>query len=119
MYKLGLVQVTCGNSAIPTASVKIITEDGETLQDTAIGIGPIDAVYQAINRLLKLPVELIKFKIKSVTGGTDAIGEAWAEIKSGIVTCTGRGTNKDIIVASAEAYINAINRLLAINAKKK
>ncbi len=112
-YKLERIQVTCGDKGVPTAAVKLINPKGETVEDAALGTGPVDAVYQAINRLVKVPNNLTEFSVKSVTEGIDAIGEVLIRIESEGVTYTGRGADTDIIVASARAYINAINRLLA------
>ena len=74
--------------------------------------GPVDAVYQAINRLVGVSNELTEFSVKSVTEGIDAMGEVLIRIESDGLTYTGRGADTDIIVASAKAYINALNRLL-------
>ncbi len=85
--------------------------------DAALGTGPVDAIYKAINRLVGVPNQLTEFSVKSVTEGIDAIGEVLIRIESDGVTYTGRGADTDIIVASAKAYMNALNRLLT--AKKK
>jgi len=113
VYHLERVQISCGDGGIPTASVRLIGPDGEVLADAALGTGPVDAVYKAINRLVKVPNILTEFTVKSVTGGIDAIGEVLIRIESDGVTYTGRGGDTDIIVASAKAYMNALNRLLA------
>jgi len=112
-YHLDRIQVSCGDRGIPTASVRLIAPDGRVLADAALGTGPVDAVYEAINRLIGVPNELTEFSVKSVTEGIDAIGEVAIRIESDGVTYTGRGANTDIIVASAKAYLNALNRLLA------
>jgi len=112
-YKLKRVQVTCGDRGIPTAAVVLTGPDGKEIADAALGTGPIDAVYQAINRLVKVPNILTEFSVNSVTEGIDAIGEVLIRIESGGVGYTGRGADTDIIVASAKAYMNALNRLLA------
>jgi 2-isopropylmalate synthase len=91
----------------------LINPDGQTVEDAVLGTGPVDAVYKAINRLVKIPNKLTEFSVKSVTEGIDAIGEVLIRIESDGVTYTGRGADTDIIVASARAYINALNRLLA------
>ncbi len=113
IYRLDRIQVTCGDRGVPTAAVRLIAPDGQILADAALGTGPIDAIYKAINRLVGVPNELIEFSVKSVTEGIDAIGEVMIRIESGGVTYTGRGSDTDIIVASARAYTNALNRLLA------
>ncbi len=73
----------------------------------------MDAVYKAINRIVGVPNKLTEFTIKSITEGIDAIGEVLIRIESDGITYTGRGADTDIIVASAKAYTNALNRLLA------
>ncbi len=113
VYHLDRVQVSCGDRGIPTASVVLIAPDGQPLSDAALGAGPVDAVCKAINKVVGVPNNLIEFTVKSVTEGIDAIGEVLIRIESDGVTYTGRGADTDIIVASAKAYMNALNRLLA------
>ncbi len=112
-FHLEQVQVSCGDKNIPTASVKLTDAGGKECADAALGTGPIDAVYKAINRIVGVPNTLSEFTVKSVTEGIDAIGEVLIRIESGGVSYTGRGADTDIIVASAKAYMNALNRLLA------
>jgi 2-isopropylmalate synthase len=112
VYHLDRIQVTCGDRGIPTAAVRLIGPDGKVLADAALGTGPVDAVYEAINRIVKVPNELTEFSVNSVTEGIDAIGEVLIRIESEGTTYTGRGADTDIIVASAKAYMNALNRLL-------
>jgi len=112
-YHLDRVQVSCGDRGIPTAAVKLTAPDGQVLADAALGTGPVDAVYKAINRIVNVPNVLVEFSVKSITEGIDAIGEVLVRIESGGVTYTGRGADTDIIVASAKAYMNALNRLLS------
>ncbi len=112
-YHLDRVQVSCGDRGIPTAAVRLIAPDGQVLADAALGTGPVDAVYKAINRLVGVPNVLTEFSVKSVTEGIDAIGEVLIRIESDGITYTGRGADTDVIVASGKAYMNALNRLLA------
>ena len=112
IYHLKQIQVSCGEPGIPTATVMLVTPDGKTIVDASPGTGPVDAVYKAINRVVKMPNKLTEFTIKSVTEGIDAIGEVLIRIENDGVTYTGRGADTDIIVASAKAYMNALNRLL-------
>jgi 2-isopropylmalate synthase len=116
-YHLDRIQVTCGDRGIPTAAVRLIGPDGEAIADAALGTGPVDAVYKAINRIVGVPNTLTEFTVKSVTEGIDAIGEVLIRIESDGTTYTGRGADTDVVVASAKAYMNALNRLLT--AKKK
>jgi 2-isopropylmalate synthase len=111
LFHLELVQVSCGDHACPTATIKLRTPDGEELMDAATGTGPVDAVYKAINRVVNVPNQLIEFSVQSVTAGIDAIGEVTIRLKYGERIFSGRSANTDIIVASAQAYINALNRL--------
>jgi 2-isopropylmalate synthase len=113
VYHLDGVQVTCGDNGLPTAAVRLTGPEGKVLADASLGTGPVDAVYKAINRLVAVPNSLTEFSVKSVTEGIDAIGEVLIRIESEGVTYTGRGADTDIIVASAKAYMNALNRLLA------
>ena len=113
VYRLDRIQVTCGDRGIPTAAIRLIGPDGQAVADAALGTGPVDAVYRAINRLVGVANTLTEFSVKSITEGIDAIGEVLIRIESDGVTYTGRGADTDIIVASAQAYMNALNRLLA------
>ncbi len=114
LYHLDRLQVTCGDRGVPTAAVRLTGPDNQVLEDAALGTGPVDAVYKAINRLVCVPNKLTEFTVKSVTEGIDAIGEVLVRIESDGTTYTGRGADTDIIVASAKAYMNALNRLLTV-----
>lgn len=119
VYHLDHVEVFCGDHSLPTASVRLVGPDGQSLADAALGAGPVDAIYKAINRIVGIPNKLTEFTIKSVTEGIDAIGEVLIRIESDGITYTGRGASTDIIVASAKAYMNALNRLLARKAAEE
>jgi 2-isopropylmalate synthase len=111
-FILERVQVSCGDHACPTATVTIRTPDGRELTDAAVGTGPVDAVYRAINRLAEVPNQLIEFSVQSVTAGIDAIGEVTIRLQHEGRIYSGHSANTDIIVASAQAYLNALNRLV-------
>jgi 2-isopropylmalate synthase len=111
LFHLELVQVSCGDRARPTATVILRTPEGTELTDAAIGTGPVDAVYKAINRVVNVPNELIEFSVQSVTAGIDAIGEVTIRLRYNERVYSGHAANTDIIVASAQAYVNALNRL--------
>ncbi len=111
LFHLELVQVSCGDRSRPTATVALRTPAGEELTDAAIGTGPVDAVYKAINRVVNVPNELIEFSVQSVTKGIDAIGEVTIRLRHNERVYSGHAANTDIIVASAQAYVNALNRL--------
>jgi len=111
LFRLELVQVSCGDRSRPTATVSLRTPTGEELMDAAIGTGPVDAVYKAINRVVNVPNELIEFSVQSVTKGIDAMGEVTIRLRHNERVYSGHAANTDIIVASAQAYVNALNRL--------
>ena len=113
LFRVELVQVSCGSNTQPTATVTLRTPDGEELTDAAIGTGPVDAVYKAINRVVNVPNELIEFSVQSVTGGIDALGEVTIRLRHESRVFSGHAANTDIIVASAQAYVNALNRLFS------
>ena len=114
LYKLDHVQVSCGDPGIPTATVRLVDPQGHALTDAATGTGPVDAVYQAIDRILQVPNTLKEFSIGAITEGTDALGDVTIRIEKGGKVYTGRGSSTDIIVASAKAYVNALNKLMSI-----
>ncbi|HYW20814.1 MAG TPA: 2-isopropylmalate synthase [Nodularia sp. (in: cyanobacteria)] len=113
LFRVELVQISCGNNACPTATVTLRTPEGEELTDAAIGTGPVDAVYKAINRVINVPNQLIEFSVQSVTEGIDALGEVTIRLRHDSKVFSGHAANTDIIVASAQAYVNALNRLYA------
>jgi 2-isopropylmalate synthase len=118
-YHLDRVQVTCGDQGLPMAGVRLTGPGGKTIiEGAALGAGPVDAVYKAINLCVKVPNSLSEYSVKSVTQGLDAIGEVLIRIESDGVIYTGRGAGTDIIVSSAKAYINALNRLLTAKKQK-
>ncbi len=112
VYHMEHVGVSCGNHSMPTATVRLTGPNKEILADAALGTGPVDAVYKAINRIVRVPNTLTEFSVSSITEGIDALGEVLIRIESEGATYTGRGSDTDIIVASAKAYMNALNRLL-------
>ncbi len=112
VYKLDHVDVSCGDHSLHSAAVRLIGPNGNILADAALGTGPVDAVYKVINRIVGIPNKLVEFNINANTEGFDAIGEVLIRIESDSATYTGRGASTDIVVASARAYMNALNRLI-------
>lgn len=113
LFRLEHVQVSCGDHSRPTATVTLLTPEGEELIDAAIGTGPVDAVYKAINRVVDIPNQLIEYSVKSVTEGIDAIGEVTVRLRHDDRIFSGHAANTDVIVASSHAYMHALNRLYA------
>jgi 2-isopropylmalate synthase len=98
---------------LPTATVSIRRPDGEIVQDAAIGDGPVDAIFKAVERVTGVHANLREFVVRSVTQGKDAQGEVTLEleVESGDRSFRGRAASTDIIEASAEAYLNAVNAI--------
>jgi 2-isopropylmalate synthase len=116
-WRLELVQVSSGDHATPTATLRLIDPEGNVRTDAATGTGPVDAVYRAMNRITGLAPSLTEFSVKSVTEGIDAQGDVTIRIEQDGRTYTGRAADTDIIVASAKAYMSALNRMLLINTR--
>lgn len=112
-FALERLQVACG-SGLPTASVELKDlKNNIYLKTSALGTGPVDAVYQAIKELVNIPNELIEFSVQSITEGIDAQGEVTIRIKHQNKIYNGHGADTDILMASAKAYLNAVNKLYA------
>ncbi len=111
-YHLNYIQIIAGNRTRPLACVQL-THNGQLLEGACVGAGPVDAIFKTIDQLIKDEVQLVDFSIHSVTGGTDALGEVTIRIQDGHDRFTGRGADLDVLVASAKAYIQAINKMLS------
>lgn len=114
-YRLDYLQTVSGSKSIPAAVIRLRKEDDSTIEEVAIGSGPIDAAYNAINKITGLSIGLDKYSINAVTQGRDALGEVQVKMSYQDRTITGRGTSTDIIEASVKAYLNGLNKLLRIS----
>ena len=129
-WRLEKIQVSCG-TGMPTATVRLTGPDGQTQTVAEVGTGPVDAVYKAIQSLVHVPCTLLEYTVQSVTEGIDALGEVSVRVSpdngetsrdkinpqyehSRARVFHGHGAHTDVIVASAKAYIAAINRILAV-----
>lgn len=129
-WRLDAIQVGCG-TGMPTATVRLVGPQGEPQTAAAVGTGPVDAVYKAIQQLVHVPCTLLEYTVQSVTEGIDALGEVSVRVAphdddaatdkvnpqyehSRARVFHGHGANTDVIVASAKAYLAAINRILAL-----
>jgi 2-isopropylmalate synthase len=128
IYSLAGLQVVCGTMGMPTATIRLRGPDGNEQMHAATGTGPVHAVYQAIDAIVKVPNTLVEFNVHAVTEGIDAIGEVTVRLQAenGSIprrtspqneraqarTFGGYGADTDIIVASAKAYLTALNKLL-------
>ena len=110
---LRLVQVSCGNTLRPTATITLANQDGLEETISAVGTGPVDAVCRALDSLAGEPNELIEFSVKSVTEGIDAMGEVTIRLRRDGKLYSGHSADTDVVVAAAQAYINALNRLIS------
>ncbi|PKB59857.1 MAG: 2-isopropylmalate synthase [SAR202 cluster bacterium Ae2-Chloro-G2] len=119
IYELAHVQVSTGDHEVPTATVKITSPAGDEIIDAATGTGPVDAVYRAINRVIGVDNRLTEFRVDAVTEGIDALGDVTIRIERNSDVFVGRGSDTDIIVASAKAYMNALNRALSVDSSTK
>ena len=126
VYLLNGMQVTCGTMGMPTATIRLRGPDGVVHTQAAIGTGPVDATYKAIDLIVNVPCTLLEFNVHAITEGIDALGEVTVRVQSESGSTTmdaqseveysrvygGHGADSDIIVASAKAYINALNKLI-------
>ena len=117
-WTLTHVQVASGTHAIPTATVCVRTPAGETRTASATGSGPVDAVCRAVDQVIGTVGELSAFGVRAVTEGIAATGEVTVRIADFHTgrTFVGRAAHTDIVAASGEAYVDAVNRLLVARA---
>jgi 2-isopropylmalate synthase len=109
-FELGDLSILSGTFAQPTATLEV-TVDGELRKATAMGIGPVDAVFKAIVELTGAKSELERYQVNAVTGGLDALGEVSVTVSDEGRRVIGHGAHPDVIVASAKAYLHALNKL--------
>ncbi len=129
-FSLEGLQVACGSMGLPTATVKLRSADGAVHVRACVGTGPVDAVFKSIDAIVSAPLELVEFTVQSVTAGIDALGEVSVRVRqrdrlptrvhaqrteerTGPRIVHGVGTDTDIVVASAKAYLSAVNQVLA------
>ena len=118
-WELVKLQTTAGTGVVPTATVQLKNlEKDEAVTDAATGDGPIDAAFACIMRLTGIDARLQDFDLRALTGGGDAQGEVHLELLSGGKTYRGRARSTDIVEASALAFLNAINRAIAMSGKE-
>ena len=114
-FRLVDIQVVCGTMGLPTATVKMLDQDGEEIIVSAVGTGPVDASYRAVDLVIEAPNELLEFNVHSVTEGIDALGEVTVRISpiDSPRTFGGYGADSDIVVSSVKAYVAALNRMIS------
>ena len=126
LFVLDGMQVACGTMGMPTATVRLRMPDGQTQVSAAIGTGPVDATYKAIDSIIQVPGTLLEFNVHAITEGIDALGQVTVRIagtdtlqtmdaqreERRVRTFGGYGADTDIIVAAAKAYLSALNKLV-------
>lgn len=117
IYRLDDIQVTCGRPGMPTATVRVQGPQ-DSCVEVAVGTGPVDAAYKAISKCVGVPNTLLEYSVNAVTEGIDALGEVMVRLAPDDAgtegpVYSGHGADTDIIVASARAYVNALNKLVA------
>jgi len=118
-YVLDYIHVTCGSTTVPTATVRL-KKDGESLQDSSPGNGAVDAAMQAIDRIVNRSGQLAQYTVEAVTQGRDALAEVTLKVDFGNGDLiTGKGASTDVIEASARAYVNAVNRAVALHGRRQ
>jgi 2-isopropylmalate synthase len=116
--KLLQMSVSSGSFAAPTATVEMEV-NGKVKKTAVMGDGPVDATFRAIKKLSRMKPTLVNFSVGSITGGTDALGECTVRLEADGNEVLGQGAHSDIIVASAKAYINALNKLLSASERNR
>ena len=120
VWKMSHIQFIGGDSARPTATVTLVKDD-EEYTDCAIGNGPVNACFKAIDRITQTHGELVDYNVRATSTGQDALGEVsvkvqFGDCESGCKPISGKGAATDVIEASARAYLNAVNRNITFNA---
>jgi 2-isopropylmalate synthase len=109
-YVLRSLFIESGTNKVPSATVELVI-DAQVMKQTGTGDGPVDAAYRTIATIVATKSRLLSYAVKAITGGTDAQGEVAVRVEEDGRTATGHGADTDIIVASARAYLNALNKL--------
>jgi 2-isopropylmalate synthase len=119
-FKLRHVSVQCSDEgSVPPVAAVLMDVDGVEKSAAGFGCGPIDALFNVISDLIGRTPALEQYAINSITGGTDALGEVTVRIREGEFSAIGRGNHPDIFVASARAYVDALNNLAKREAEGK
>lgn len=133
VFKLEGLQVSCGTMGMPTATVRLVGPDNELHVKAALGTGPVDATFTAIDDVVGIKNTLLEYSVNAITEGIDAIGEVTVRLQAEngdlpktqnpqentarVRTFGGHGVDTDVIVASAKAYLSALNKLLVASGR--
>nr|WP_236823076.1 2-isopropylmalate synthase [Bhargavaea massiliensis] len=118
IYELAGVQLSSGTANIPTSTITVVRPDGETVTEAATGTGSVESIFNALERIVSEKVHILDYRVSSVGKGRDALGEAVVKVLIGEDEITGRDAAQDVLEATANAYLNAINRKLVKNAQQ-
>jgi len=118
-WQLASLNAVSGTGTPPSAAVSLLTRDGRKLDEAATGDGPVDAVFKCIERITGVKARLRDFTVENVTAGEDAQGEVVVVVEHEGRTYRGRGLSTDIVLASAEAYLEVVNRIAAGRLQRK
>ena len=112
LYRLRHVSVQSSDAGgVPPTAAVLMDVDGMEKSGAGFGVGPVDAIFNVINDMLGREPQLEQYAVNAVTGGTDALGEVTVRLREGEFSAVGRGAHPDILVATARAYVNALNHL--------
>ena len=114
-YRVEAVAIETGTGLIPTATITMTTPTGETQTERSEGNGPVDAVCKAVVAVIGVRPVLDEYSVRAITGGLDAVGDVTVRLRYENRIYSGRAADTDILVASAKAYTNAMNRMLALD----
>jgi 2-isopropylmalate synthase len=118
-YKLRALQATAGTATLAPALVTLQdTKTDQNRTETAAGDGPVNSVYEAIDKITGLKGVLVDYTVRSITRGTDAVGEVFVHVEFDGVSYTGKAASTDIVDASARSYLNAVNKALYAKERK-
>lgn len=111
-FKIAYLGFSSGTEAVPTATVKLARGE-EVFTDAGVGDGPVDAVFKAVERITGIKADLKDYSLEAVTGGMDAIGQVAVSVEIEGKAFKARGAHTDVVVASARAYLQAINKFIS------
>ena len=112
--KIEYLNVLCGKSAIPMATVKL-SIDGVEHTATSSGVGPVDAAFSAVRQIVKTKAKLEEYLVQAITRGMDDVGKVHVQIEYKGENFYGFGANQDVITASVEAYVDALSNCMKVN----
>lgn len=115
-YDLLSIQVQYGTNQVPTATVLLSGNNNEVTQEASTGSGSIEALYNTLEKCVNGSVHLLDYRIQSVGAGRDALAQVFVKLNYNGKETSGRGLAQDVLEASAKAYLNAVNRVIYMDA---